>query len=386
MGIVYKARQKSLDRIVALKLLLADPFRDPRIVERFKVEARAAAALTHPNIVVIYQLGHCHAGHYYVMEYIEGQSLERLLSKGPVPVPWAVQMLMYVADAVHAAHTKGIIHRDLKPSNILLERDRGPVVLDFGIAKVVGLPSPLTDHGAIVGTPAFMAPEQTQQTEYPVGPRTDVYSLGALLYTALTRRPPFEGNSGLDVLLKVASNEMPPRPRKLRKDIPIELENLCMKCLSKKPQDRFPSALALSKALRNVRSALKIALANETVKEPDSAEPAGAARPTEPAPAPALPRVTVRSLATRRKIRLTRPMNLIGRSSACDIILRFADVSKRHCLIRITGDRVTVEDLKSINGIKVNGAAVQRCELKDGDRLDVAGHEFEIRCKPAAPA
>jgi eukaryotic-like serine/threonine-protein kinase len=191
MGIVFKARQKSLNRTVAVKLLLAEHYVDPVRLARFHAEARAAANLDHPNIVQVFQVGQCAVGHYFVMEYVNGQSLEAIAKSGKVSKSYAVSVLSVVAEAVHYAHTKGIVHRDLKPANILMDKSNRPVVMDFGIVKFVGKSSSLTQQGAIIGTPAFMAPEQAGETTEQVGPQSDVYSLGAILYMLLTGRAPY---------------------------------------------------------------------------------------------------------------------------------------------------------------------------------------------------
>jgi serine/threonine protein kinase len=443
MGIVYKARQQSLDRIVAFKMLLGDQFRNPSVLSRFLTEAQAAAALAHPNIVTIYQAGHCAAGHYYVMEYIEGRSLESFIRHTAVPVPVAVNVLIRVATAVHYAHTKGIVHRDLKPANIMIDRFRGPVVLDFGIAKLLGKASSVTEYGTIVGTPAFMSPEQAREGTTPVGPASDVYSLGAVLYTMLTGKLPYEGASPLAAILKVISPELPPPVRSVRPEVPVELERLCMKCLSKEPCDRPASAQELAEELRRIRATLATghppvapageapAPAGEPAKPTTNPElligqlleieragkagrptarrrPEEGARPATPTPPPRpaaptasgedapleierpappqpasargnLPSVLLVSVANNKQVRLFKPVNVIGRAPECDLVLRAADVGKRHCQILLQGGHAIVEDLDSINGTCLNGQAVERARLEDGDRLDIAGHAFVVR-------
>jgi serine/threonine protein kinase len=361
MGIVYKAKQKSLDRTVALKMLQADPSRSETVLARFLAEARAAAALAHPNIVTIFQVGQCPAGHYFAMEYIDGPTLEEVLQKGPVPVPWAVTLLAHVAAAVHYAHTKGVIHRDLKPANIMIDRGRRPVVMDFGIAKMAGKASALTQEGLIIGTPAFMSPEQARSGAVPVGPRSDVYALGAILYTLLAGRFPFDEGSSLDTLLKVVSPQPPPSVRSIRSEVPGALERLCMKCLAKDPADRPASARALAEGLRRVKAHLPVAK-----------EGLSSARRQ-------MRSVVLVNRTTGKAVRLFNPCTLVGRSSDCDIVIKAADVSKRHCQILLEGDQVILEDLDSSNGTCVNGEAVERCVLHGGDEVEIAGHVFEVR-------
>src|SRR5262245_43555585 len=174
MGVVYKARQTSLDRFVAVKMLLAEHALNASLLTRFLAEARAAAGLTHPNIVNVFAVGECPVtGPYYVMEFLDGPSLETLL-KRTLPIPWTVKLLATVTDAVHHAHAKGVIHRDLKPANILLHQRKRPVVTDFGIAKLLGRGTGLTQPGAIVGTPAYMPPEQAGEEAGKIGPHSDV--------------------------------------------------------------------------------------------------------------------------------------------------------------------------------------------------------------------
>src|SRR5262249_24169731 len=178
---------------VALKMLLSEHFTHPSAVPRFLAEARAAASLSHPNIVGVCQVGACEAGHFYAMEYVDGQSLARVLRERTIPIPWAGSFLAVVTEAVHFAHSKGIVHRDLKPANLMLDRLRRPVVMDFGIAKFMGKPTGLTQLGTAIGSPAYMPPDQAGEGLAQVGPRSDVYSLGAILYALVAGRPPYQG-------------------------------------------------------------------------------------------------------------------------------------------------------------------------------------------------
>jgi serine/threonine protein kinase len=369
MGVVYKARQKSLDRLVAVKLLLAEHITDPVRLARFQAEARAAASLNHPNIVQIYQVGECSFGHYFAMEYIDGATLEAIIQRRKIGIPPAVSLLSKVADAVHYAHTKGIVHRDLKPANVILDRGARPVVTDFGIVKFIGKSSYLTLEGAIVGTPAFMAPEQAGETSEMVGPLSDVYSLGAILYTVLTGRVPYDEGGALRTILKVISPEMPPAVRSLRPQVPVELEHICMKCLSKRPADRYPSAQVLANELRRVGG----------TRSGTKAEATGGKRKGPTTMRSTSPSVVLTAEASGKKVRLFQAKSIIGRTSECDIVLRSAEVSKQHCQILVEPDHVVVEDLGSANGTYVNDEPIQRARLHDGDRLTIAGYEFLVR-------
>lgn len=253
MGVVYKARQRSLDRVVAVKMILAGHLASPEHVRRFLDEARAAARLRHPNVVPIHEVGQCAGQHYFTMEYIEGRSLQEHLSAGPMDIETALCIIEQVARAVAYLHHHGMVHRDLKPSNIILDSRSVPYVTDFGLAKVTASDARTTLSGTIVGTPSYMAPEQAAGYSSQAGPAADVYSLGAILYEMLTGTPPFREQSALDTLLQVLSRDPAP-PRSLNRHIPPALELVCMKCLAKSPEARYPSAQALVDELERFRT------------------------------------------------------------------------------------------------------------------------------------
>jgi predicted Ser/Thr protein kinase len=251
MGVVFKARQRSLNRTVAVKMILHGALAAPDSLRRFEMEARAAAALDHANIVPVHEFGHEGGRPFLVMPFVEGESLGALVTnRGPRPWPEAVALLLPVAEAVRHAHQAGIIHRDLKPENVLIDRQGRPRVTDFGLAKHLGDAGPTRD-GQIMGTPAYMAPEQAFGDSRHVGPEADVYGLGGILYFLLTGRPPFAGKTMSEVLLKVVS-EPATSPRSLNPDIPAAVETVVLCCLEKEPESRFPGVPALLDALRVV--------------------------------------------------------------------------------------------------------------------------------------
>ncbi len=245
MGVVYKARQMSLNRIVAVKMLLFGQTINGEFVKRFHAEAQAVAGMHHPNIVAIHEIGVHEGQHYFSMDYVEGQTLAERARDNPVPPGLAADYLVSIARAVHYAHQQGVLHRDLKPSNVLVDALDQPRVTDFGLAKRLRDDSDLTHQGQVMGTPNYMAPEQAAGNRAELGPASDVYSLGAILYYLLTGRPPFLAES-LEVALGLLLHAEPVAPRLLALAIPRDLETICLKCLEKAPHQRYPSAQALA--------------------------------------------------------------------------------------------------------------------------------------------
>jgi len=248
MGVVYLARQRGLNRVVALKMISVHRAADHEEgLARFHAEAKAAAHLHHPNIVQIYDVGDWQGLPFFSMEYLEGGSLDRVLQRRPQSPHSAAKLVAALARAAHHAHVNGVIHRDIKPSNVLLALDGTPKISDFGLAKRLD-ETGSTKTGEIMGTPSYMAPEQAGVGTDPVGPATDVYSLGALLYEMLTGRPPFLGATSVETVLLVRCQDPVP-PRRLQPGTPRDLETICLKCLEKSPQRRYATALALAEDL-----------------------------------------------------------------------------------------------------------------------------------------
>lgn len=250
MGIVYKARQPKLQRVVALKMILAGQFADETDIERFRREAQAAARLNHPHIVAVHEVGEYEGHHYFTMDFVEGRSLAEQIREETVAPKRAGQLVASLANAVAYAHGQGTLHRDLKPANILLNSEGTPKITDFGLAKMIGAEdaearSALTASGQILGTPSYMSPEQASGKLDLVGPATDIYSLGAILYACLTGRAPHVAETPVDTLLQVAHHDPVP-PRSLNPAIPKDLETICLKCLAKSPQQRYETAQALA--------------------------------------------------------------------------------------------------------------------------------------------
>jgi serine/threonine protein kinase len=255
MGVVYKARQVRLNRVVALKVLRDGILAGPEQLARFQGEARAVARLQHPDIVQIYEVGEHEGRPYLALELVDGGSLAEKLNGTPLPPAEAARFVETLARATHHAHRQGIIHRDLKPANVLLTAGGTPKITDFGLAKDLEAEVFLshTPSGTLLGTPSYMAPEQAWGKTGEVGPAADVYAMGAILYEALTGRPPFLASRLLEVLEQVRSQDPLP-PARFRPKLPRDLGTICLKCLQKRPQGRYAGALDLAEDLRRFQA------------------------------------------------------------------------------------------------------------------------------------
>jgi serine/threonine-protein kinase len=248
MGVVYRARELQLNRIVALKMILAGELAGEEDVKRFRAEAEAAAQLEHPGIVPIHEIGSVGGQHYYTMSFIDGAGLDQFKGSGVRDPKSAARIVQQVAEAVDYAHTRGIVHRDLKPANVLMDAEGIPRITDFGLAKRTDASGELTRTGQILGTPGYMAPEQAAGESKFIGAAADIYALGALLYFLITGRPPFQSANVIDTLVQSLESE-PTMPRNLNSSVPRPLEQICMRCLERDPADRYTSAAEVAQEL-----------------------------------------------------------------------------------------------------------------------------------------
>ena len=249
MGVVYKAKQLGLNRLVALKMIRGGSQARSDYFTRFRLEAELVARLRHPNIIQIYETGEAGGLPFVALELLDGGSLEQKLGGNPQPARQAAEIMMTLARAMQVAHEAGIIHRDLKPSNVMYTSDGVPRITDFGLAKRVDSDDGQTRSGQIMGTPSYMAPEQARGHSRDVGPAADVYALGAILYEMLTGRPPFKAETAMETVRQVLEEE-PVTPSRLVPRVPRDLETICLKCLHKEPARRYATAGAMADDLK----------------------------------------------------------------------------------------------------------------------------------------
>src|SRR6266513_272418 len=249
-GVVFRARQKSLNRTVALKVSTLGQWASKAHLKRFRREAEAAASLDNPGIVPIYEVGERDGSCYFSMKFVEGGQLDEVVRRVPMSIRQAAELIAKVALTVHYAHEHGILHRDIKPGNVLLDEKGEPHLTDFGLARLVETESSVTHTLEVLGTPSYMAPEQAVGNNAAVGSATDVYGLGAVIYQLLTGQPPFAGGTTYETIKLLLDTE-PRQPRLLNPKIDRDLSTICLKCLEKDPKRRYSSAFALAEDLEH---------------------------------------------------------------------------------------------------------------------------------------
>src|SRR2546427_1837495 len=249
-GVVFRARQKRLNRTVALKVISLGQWASQAHLKRFRQEAEAAASLDHPSIVPIYEVGDCQGSCYFSMKFVEGGQLDEVVKREPMPIRRAVELIAKLARTVHYAHEHGILHRDIKPGNVLLDQNGEPHLTDFGLARLLETESTITRTLEVMGTPSYMAPEQAAGETTKLNKATDIYGLGAVFYQLLTGHPPFAGGTSWETIRLLLDTE-PRQPRLWNRKISRDLSTICLKCLEKDPQRRYSSALALAEDLEH---------------------------------------------------------------------------------------------------------------------------------------
>lgn len=375
MGIVYKAVECRLNRVVAIKTISESAFASPEQRQRFLLEAEVIARLQHPQIIAIHAFGEQDGRPYFSLEFAERGSLTQRLAEAPMNGRQAAELVGALAHAVQAAHERGIIHRDLKPSNVLLTADGTPKIADFGLAKLLDDDSARTVTGEVLGTPSFMAPEQADGHSSSVGPAADIYALGAILYQMLTGRPPFLGASAMETLNLVVSAEVVP-PRRQRPDVPRDLETITLKCLEKEPRRRYPNAAALADDLRRYLEGRPIAarpvspfgrLARWGRRNPALAASAAALLLTFLLGTPALILLWLQARADRARAEIQRDLAVRSRDRAVRAV---------SLLVRTEGDGLNVEELRPLRKALIDAGIGESLALVN----DLGGdHQAELK-------
>ncbi len=395
-GIVFKAVDTALNRTVAIKVIAPQFAAFASARQRFLREARAAAAVCHENVITIYAVAETKGLPYLVMQFVAGVSLQEYLEKrSPLPLEEILRIGIQTAQGLAAAHAQGLVHRDIKPANILLESGVGRVkISDFGLARTASDAS-LTQVGAIIGTPHYMAPEQARGEVVDL--RADLFSLGSVLYFMCTGQVPFQGNSSLSVLRKVC-DELPPRINEINPSVPRWLVEIVARLQAKEPDNRFQSAAEVVRALAEKYALLRRSRSRPTPPvESKAASPSGPVAPKEkPTPAPSLqtPPTRVPEKPTLAQVRLafyqknkrvwskqlSGSQATLGRGQGCTVRIPSADVSRLHCRLRMEADGlVRVEDLESVNGTLINGTQIHGLEIvHPGDRLSLGPVTFVV--------
>jgi serine/threonine-protein kinase len=371
MATVYRAYQTQLERWVAIKIMHAKGASDKEFLARFRREARAIAALRHPNILNIYDYGEEYGTAYIVMEYISGGTLKDQLTGLPMEWPDAASLIVPVGKALAYAHSQGIVHRDIKPANVLLARPDWPMLADFGLVKLVGHQRGITQPGMRIGTPAYFSPEQAAGNE-EVDHRTDLYSLAVVLYQLLTGRLPFESDSPVELMLK-RIHESPLPPRSINPRITSQLENIIMRALARRPEERHPNMEALVNDLSRMPGATGRASLSSTPAAPSATARLGALSPVTG------PRLVVAGTGATLRLPLQGEV-VIGRgdpqiAQRPDVDLGphgggQAGVSRRHARLLYSSAGWMLEDLHSTNGTFLNSMPVlpgQPVSIQTGD-------------------
>jgi serine/threonine protein kinase len=390
---VYRARDTSIGRFVAVKVLPASLAADPAWLQRFEQEARAVGQLDHPNILSIHDLGVHEGRPYLVLELLEGQTLRERLTVSGLTVGKAISYGIQVMQGIAAAHEKGIVHRDLKPENLFITRDGRVKILDFGLAQLrpagpeppadepAGL-STVTEPGLILGTFAYMSPEQVRAER--VDQRSDIFSFGAILYEMATGLKAFHANSSVETMIAILREEPPPLPAVSEA---AALDRIIRRCLEKDPDERFQSARDVTFALEDL-PAVKPPRPRSTRER--SERPLSTARPTSPEPARAvLPDSSSGAFGCSlvfkdRDVPLARGQHILGRARDAAVRLPHKSVSRHHARIAVGDEAVTIEDLQSRNGTYVRGERVGSLRrLFDGDEIRLGSLAMMLRIPPS---